>query len=632
MGAAVETSPEPGERSPALDARTMCEAFQLTAAAHPDEVALRTIKDGLRYTFREYSARVRGLAAGLHALGVRRGEAVGFMLTNRPEFHLLDTAAIHLGATPFSIYNTSSIEQIAYLLGDAGCRVAVVEAAFLERMRLAIAESQTAKDLIVLDAELDGALTVGDLERLGELNGDFDFDASWRAVATDDVLTLIYTSGTTGPPKGVQLTHGNELAQCRGLAAAGGWGGSGGSAVSFLPTAHIADRGLCHYAQMVWGFTITTCPDPARVFEHAVEARPTRFGAVPRVWEKLMAALQAGIEAEADERKRTATRDAIELGLRKVRAEQAGEPVPPELANAWQRADEAIFSRIRERIGFDRCDTYMIGAAPAPIELFEFFAAIGVPICEVWGMSELSSVATLVPRDAVRFGTVGKPLPGVELKLAGDGEVLVRGETMMAGYRNQPAKTAETIDADGWLHTGDVGALDDRGYLRIIDRKKELIINAAGKNMSPANIEQHLKSSSSLIGQAIAIGDRRPYNVALIVLDPDACSAFAARFGFADPSIAAMSAEPAVLEEVAAGVERANSHLSRVEQIKRFAVLDRDWPPAGDELTPTMKLRRKPIAEKYAVEIARLYESARGQRHRRAHFDLRLLLLPLRGE
>ena len=248
MGAAVETSREPGERSPALDARTMCEAFQLTAAAHPDEVALRTIKDGLRYTFREYSARVRGLAAGLHALGVRRGETVGFMLTNRPEFHLLDTAAIHLGATPFSIYNTSSAEQIAYLLGDAGCRVVVVEAAFLRAdARRDRRSRRRSSDLIVLDARgLDGALTLGELERLGELNGDFDFDASWRAVAPDDVLTLIYTSGTTGPPKGVQLTHGNELAQCRGLdggPAAGG--GSGGSAVSFLPTAHIADRGLC---------------------------------------------------------------------------------------------------------------------------------------------------------------------------------------------------------------------------------------------------------------------------------------------------------------------------------------------------------------------------------------------------
>jgi long-chain acyl-CoA synthetase len=286
--------------------------------------------------------------------------------------------------------------------------------------------------------------------------------------------------------------------------------------------------------------------------------------------------------------------------------------VSPELARACERADEVIFSKIRARLGFERCDTYVIGAAPAPIDLFEFFAAIGIPICEVRGMSELSSIATLVPRDAVRFGTVGKPLPGVELRLAEDGEVLVRGQTLMAGYRNQPARTAEAIDADGWLHTGDVGTLDDDGYLRIIDRKKELIINAAGKNMSPANIEQHLKSSSSLIGQAIAIGDRRPYNVALIVLDPDACSAFAAQRALGDSSIEAMSAEPAVLEEVAAGVERANSHLSRVEQIKRFTVLDRDWPPAGDELTPTMKLRRKPIAEKYAAEIAQLYEKAQG--------------------
>jgi long-chain acyl-CoA synthetase len=266
MGAAVKTSRERGERSPALDASTMCEAFQLTAAAHADEVALRTINDGLRFTFREYSELVSKLAAGLHALGVRRGETVGFMLTNRPEFHLLDTAAIHLGATPLSIYNTSSVEQIAYLLNDAGCRVIVVEAAFLEQMRLAIAESKMVQDVLVLDAELDGALTIGGLKRLGEANGGFDFEASWRAVSIRDVLTLIYTSGTTGPPKGVQLTHGNELAQCRGLAAVSGWAASGGSAISFLPTAHIADRGLSHYAQMVWGFTITTCPDPARGF------------------------------------------------------------------------------------------------------------------------------------------------------------------------------------------------------------------------------------------------------------------------------------------------------------------------------------------------------------------------------
>jgi long-chain acyl-CoA synthetase len=251
----------------------------------------------------------------------------------------------------------------------------------------------------------------------------------------------------------------------------------------------------------------------------------------------------------------------------------------------------------------------MIGAAPAPVELFEFFAALGIPICEVWGMSELSSIATIVPPERLKFGTVGKALPEVEVRVAQDGEVLVRGPTVMAGYRNQPEKTAETIDSDGWLHSGDIGELDDEGFLKIVDRKKELIINAGGKNMSPANIEQHLKASSPIIGQAIAIGDRRPYNVALIVLDPDACQPFAAAHGLDDPSLEAMSCAPAVLEEVAGAVERANSHLSRVEQIKRFKVLPNDWDPAGDELTPTMKLKRKPIAEKYAAEIEALYGS-----------------------
>jgi long-subunit acyl-CoA synthetase (AMP-forming) len=249
----------------------------------------------------------------------------------------------------------------------------------------------------------------------------------------------------------------------------------------------------------------------------------------------------------------------------------------------------------------------MIGAAPCPLEVLEFFAAIGVPICEVWGMSELTSIATLVPPERVKLGTVGPAIPGVEVRLADDGEVLVRGETVMAGYRNQPEKTAETIDAEGWLHSGDIGSMDDEGFLRIIDRKKELIINAAGKNMSPANIEAQLKQGSPLIGQAVAIGDRRPYNVALIVLDPDASAAFAREHDLSDSSPEAMSAEAVVLDEVTAGVERANAHLSRVEQIKRFKVLPVDWAPAGDELTPTMKLKRKPIAEKYAAEIEALY-------------------------
>jgi long-subunit acyl-CoA synthetase (AMP-forming) len=483
--------------------------------------------------------------------------------------------------------------------------VFVVEAAFLDAARQGMGLAGVVEHLVVVDAVADDALTLDELE-FADPAADFDFGASWRAVQPGDILTLIYTSGTTGPPKGVQLTHANEIAQCRGVDAVGR-PRPGGSVVSFLPHAHIADRGMSHYGQMAWGHSVTCCPDVTQVFAHVADCHPTFWGGVPRVWEKLKAALDGAIEAEPDQAKRAATKQAIELGLRKVRLEQQGQPVPADLDEAWARAEQAVFSKIRERLGLERCELYMIGAAPCSLEVLEFFAAIGIPICEVWGMSESASIGTMVPPDNLRLGTVGPPIPGVEVRLADDGELLVRGATVMAGYRNQPKKTS---DPDGWLHTGDIAMLDDAGFVRIIDRKKELIINAAGKNMSPANIEQQLKQGSPLIGQALAIGDRRPYNVALLVLDPDACAAFAAQHGLPDSSPEAMSADPTVLDEVSAGVARANLHLSRVEQIKRFAVLPCDWPPAGDELTPTMKLKRKPIAEKYAAEIEDLYTGA----------------------
>jgi len=586
---ALQSRARPAGRPAALAAATMCEAFQRTVAERPDQVALRTIGDGVAITFGQYAERVRRLAGGLHALGVRHGDTVGLMLSNRPEFHLIDTAAMHLGAVPFSIYNTSSPEQITYLLGNAANRVFVVEAAFLEPARAAVGQGGGVEHLVVVGGSPgEGELAMEELEAAGPQPA-LDFEAAWRAVRPSDLLTLIYTSGTTGPPKGVQLTHANEIAECRGIEAVA-HPRAGGSVVSFLPHAHIADRGLSHYAQMVWGHTVTCCPEVTQVFAHVADCHPTFFGAVPRVWEKLKAALEAQMDGAA--------RDAVARGLQRVRARPPREPSPE---------DAALFAALRARLGLERCEWYMIGAAPCPLEVLEFFAAIGIPICEVWGMSETTSIATLVPQDNLRLGTVGPPIPGVEVRLAEDGEVLVRGSTVMAGYRNDPAQTAEAIDAEGWLHTGDVGAFDEAGFLRIVDRKKELIISAAGKNMSPANIEQHLKASSPLIGQAVAVGDGRPYNVALIVLDPDGCAAFAARHGLADASVEAMASQPAVLEEVAAGVQRANSHLARVEQIKRFRVLACDWPPAGDELTPTMKLKRRPIHQKYAREIEELY-------------------------
>jgi long-chain acyl-CoA synthetase len=375
MDGAVTTARGQRARPRALEAATMCEAFQLTAAERPEQVALRTIRGTVSITFAEYSERVRALAGGLHALGVRRGDPVAFMLTNRPEFHLLDTAAMHLGATPFSLYNTSAPEQIAYLLEDAGNRVMIVEAAFLDRVMKVVGDRGRVEHLVVLDGTSAESIALEELEAAQPGPG-FDFDAAWRAVAPDDVLTLIYTSGTTGPPKGVQLTHANELAECRGIDAMRSWRAGEGSVVSFLPLAHIADRGLTHYGQMAWGDTITCCPDVTQVFAHVADARPTRFGSVPRVWEKLKAALEAGIADEPDDAKRTATLEAIELGRRKIRAEQAGQPVSDQLLKAYECADTAIFAPLRAKLGFDRCESYIVGAAPTSLELFEFFAAI----------------------------------------------------------------------------------------------------------------------------------------------------------------------------------------------------------------------------------------------------------------
>jgi long-subunit acyl-CoA synthetase (AMP-forming) len=462
------------------------------------------------------------------------------MMVNRPEFHLADLGAMFLGAVPFSIYNTSAPEQIRYLFGNAGNRVVITQQEFRP---------------VIEAAGFDGdILMVEDLEALDE---PFE-EETWRDVGPDDLLTLIYTSGTTGPPKGVQLTHRNLMTVIRGCMTIAPQEPSG-RIVSFLPSAHIADRWGSHYqALCVNGFTVTCAPDPRQIIAVLPQVRPTVWGAVPRIWEKLKAALEAG-----------------------------GITDPSQVPEEKRR-------EILGGLGLDCVDQSVVGAAPTPAEVFEYFAAFGLDILEVWGMSETSAVSTINPPDAPKPGTCGKALPGVELKLADDGELLVRGDHIMAGYRNEPEKTAETIDPDGWLHTGDIAEIDDEGYLRIVDRKKEIIINAAGKNMSPANIEARLKSAHPLIGQAVAIGDAKPFNVALIVLDPDVRGGRPAD-------------DPEIQQAVAQAVEAANAQLSRVEQIKRFTILDEEWLPGGDELTPTMKLKRKPIAEKYASAIGELY-------------------------
>jgi long-subunit acyl-CoA synthetase (AMP-forming) len=567
------------ERPAGLDASTVAEAFQLTAAAHPDRTALRLKGDEFAISWKEYADKVRRVASGLAGLGLERGGNMAIMLTNRPDFHWFDAAAMHLGATAFSIYNTYAPDQIQHQLKDAEARIVVTEKAFVERLQ----GLEGVKHLIVVDDE--AGIDVESHAAEG-----FDFDAAWRAVQPEDVLTLIYTSGTTGPPKGVQLTHSNLISAVQGFDEVIAFP-SDGRVVSWLPMAHIAERNCSHYLPMLLGFTTTDCPDPRQVVAYLPEVRPTWFFAVPRIFEKLKSAIETGIESEGDEARKQATKWALDVGLRKVRLEQAGEPVPEELRAEHAKADELVLSKIRRGLGLDEIESINVGAAPTPREVIEFFHAIGVPVAELWGMSETTGYGTCNPPDRIKIGTVGPVSPGVEIKLADDGEVLIRGPVITPGYRNEPDKTREAIDAEGWLYTGDVGEFDEDGYLKIVDRKKELIINAGGKNMSPANIEAKVKASSPVIGQVIAIGDMKPYNVALITLDPDVAPAWAGD----------------VAAEVERGVTAANEQMARVEQIKKYTVLPNEWEPGGDELTPTMKLKRKPIHAKYEKEIEALY-------------------------
>ena len=580
---------------------TLCEAFQRTAAVDPDAVALRTPGDTQTLTWREYAEQVRKVAAGLAGLGVRRGDTVSLMMANRVEFYPLEVGAQHVGAISFSVYNTLPAEQLVYLFDNADTKVIICEAQYVDRIRASGADIE---HIICLDGSPEGTLSVDDLIAAG--SDDFDFEASWRAVRSDDVATLIYTSGTTGNPKGVEMTHANLLFQAYAINDVLGVR-FGDRTTSFLPSAHIADRMGALYVQEVFGTQVTTVSDPRGVAGALPDVRPTTWGAVPRVWEKLKAAIEFTAANEPDETKRMGLQWGLSVAAKKAEALAGGGSVPEDVAAEWAQADDLVLSKLRAKLGFDELRWAVSGAAPIPKETLAFFLGLGIPIAEVWGMSELSCIATVSHPSDTRLGTVGKLVPGMEGRIAEDGEFLVRGPLVMKGYRKEPGKTAEAVDEDGWLHTGDILQADEDGYLKIVDRKKELIINAAGKNMSPANIENTIKAACPLIGVILAVGDARPYNTALIVLDAESAAPYAAQRGLADDSPETLAAHPEVITEIAAGVADGNTKLAKVEQIKRFRVLPTFWEPGGDEITLTMKLKRKPIHEKYGAEIDELY-------------------------
>jgi long-subunit acyl-CoA synthetase (AMP-forming) len=584
----------------ALDARSLCEAFLRTVRDRGPAVALRVGATGTEISWTEYGAQVAAAASALQRIGVAPGDTIALLLANRPEFHVVDAAALHLRATPFSIYNTSAPEQVADLLTRSEARVIVTERALSGAVLAAGPANVT---VISVDDGVAGA--VGWADAVAEAAQDFDLGAAAAAVKLDDVATLIYTSGTTGAPKAVELTHANLLAMVGALPVALGVAGPDERFVSYLPMAHVAERLATHYLPMACGAEVTCWTDPRTVFEILPRVRPTFFFAPPRLLEKVKAEIIAGSERDPDVTRGAAIRTAIALGVERFRASQEGRELEP--AQVAEHARLApLLAEIRTKLGFDamRCGT---GSAPVPAALVEFVNGIGVPLYISYGLSEAAGSVTVSGPGTTRIGTVGKPLPGVELKLA-DGELLVKGPTVMRGYRADPESTTEAFDPEGWLRTGDVAEIED-GFVKIVDRKKEVIIGSGGKNMSPTYIEAHLKAASPLIGQACCIGDGRPYNVALLVLDPDAVGAAAASFGLAEPTLATAAGSQAVRAAVDRAVADANGHLSRVEQIKKFAILPLDWEPDGDELTPTMKLKRRAIAAKYAAQIESLYDT-----------------------
>jgi long-chain acyl-CoA synthetase len=562
---------------------------------HPDNVALRTLEADVSWTWREYADRAARFAGGMQRLGVQRGDRVVLMMTNRVEFHVADLAALLIGATPISIYNSSSPEQITYLVGHCEAVVAVVEdGSFVDRMLAA--DTPTLRSLVVIGDAPQGTVPYDEVAA-GE-------PVDVRAAADDtdplQLLTVIYTSGTTGPPKGVMLDHTNVIAAYKGLIYfMPEEDPDAQRVVSYLPMAHIAERNVSYYNHLLWGGEVIPCPDISQIGAYLVGVRPTMLFGPPRIWEKLTAGIQAAVAARpADDQQRFAHALAIGRRVQTLRAQ--GEELPAELAEMWSFVEEVAFRPLRALVGLDACQLAFSGAAPIPPEVIDFLRDIGLEMSEIYGMSENTGGMTWEPR-LVKSGRVGRAYPFTEVITADDGEVLCRGAIVFKGYLNDPERTREALDEDGWLHTGDIGEFDEDGFLKIVDRKKELIITAGGKNVSPANIEAALKTIP-LVGQAIAVGDSRPYLVAILTLDPDAAGA-----SFPGRALADVAADPDVLAAVAAAVAQVNERLSSVEHIRRFVLAGEEWLPDTELLTPTMKLKRRGVLAAYAEAIDEMY-------------------------
>jgi long-chain acyl-CoA synthetase len=609
------------EQASAQQGRTFCDLLAATAARWGSEPAFsdrEADEPWQTITWEQTGQAALELAAGLVALGLQPGERVALMLPNRTEHVLADLGAVHAGGVPVTFYATLAPDQVGYVARDCDARIAVLDgAAELARWQPVLDQLPGLKKIIVRDPAVcpagDQYLSWPDFAALGRDQYAADPDpvaGRVAAIGPDDPVTTLYTSGTTGNPKGVLITHRSVLYELASTDAAGflvdrvRW-------VSYLPLAHIAERMFSIYGAVRSAGHIHFCHEASTGLLGALGAvQPTAFFGVPRVWEKIQAGITALLSAEQDPDRRAAVQQAMETGRRYVRSREFGNTTTGDLEAEFRRADEAVLRPVRSLLGLGQAVTVSSAAAPLPPDTGSFFAGLGLAILDVYGMTETTGAVTANAPDAFRLGTVGRALPGVEIAIAADGEILTRGPLNTPGYLNLPDRSAELIDADGWLHTGDIGSLDDDGFLLVVDRKKELIITSGGENISPAEVENHLVAHP-LIGQALTYGDRRPYVVALLTLDGDVAPAWARAHGIEASSLAELAAQPAVREAVGQAVAAANQKLARVQQVKAWELLPVEWTAESEELTPTLKLKRRVVHAKYADVIDALYASSR---------------------
>ncbi|MER6853108.1 AMP-dependent synthetase/ligase [Streptomyces flaveolus] len=595
-----------------VEGLTITALLRRNALQHAERPALTTGigPDAGTLTWSQLRAEVAAVTRGLVALGLKRGDRILIAMSKRAEHWIADLAAVHAGALPCSTYDTLSTEQIGAVARHSAATVLVLEGKEqMQRWRPVLDVLPNLRAVVVLDwdaAPADDPRFVSYTAVRGAVPpDDAGFEELTDAVTTDQPLTLAYTSGTTGDPKGVVLSHRNVIYECLmqdQLVRVPDHPRS----VAYLPLAHIAERVLGVYMPICNAGHVTICPQPDQLLPTLLTVRPHGFFGVPRVWEKLAAGLQAKLAALPEEASAAMER-ARKTALEAYRLRSDGKDVPAELAEVLEQLDAQVLRPVRAAIGLDACHRAFSGAAPIPARVLEFLASVALPVYEVWGLSETTGAATVSTPKAFALGSVGRPGPGIEVKEADDGELLIRGPVVFAGYLQSDGGIEPATDAEGWLSTGDVGTVDSRGFVTITDRKKEIIITDGGKNIAPTKIESLLRAHP-LIAHAVAIGDRRRYVTALLVLDEETAPLWARANGIADaPDLDALARHPEVRTALDQAVAEANAVLSRAEQVKKHRVLAGPWTAETGELTPKLSLRRRVIDEAHAATIESMY-------------------------